>query len=33
MKVTLESQEDGYLDAALARFLTQLPADAVVKVT
>ena len=33
VKVTLESQEDGYLDAALARFLARLPADAVVKVT
>jgi molybdenum cofactor synthesis domain-containing protein len=33
VKVTLESQEDGYLDAALLRFLARLPADAVVKVT
>jgi len=33
VKVTLESQEDGYLDAALARFLARLPVDAVVKVT
>jgi len=33
VKVTLESQEDGYLEAALERLLARLPADAVVKVT
>jgi molybdenum cofactor synthesis domain-containing protein len=33
VKVTLESQDDAYLERALARFLALLPADAVVKVT
>ncbi|MBI3637497.1 MAG: competence/damage-inducible protein A [Candidatus Rokubacteria bacterium] len=33
VKVTLESQDPGYLDGALAAFLGRLPADAVVKVT
>jgi molybdenum cofactor synthesis domain-containing protein len=33
VKVTLESQDDAYLERALGRFLTGLPADVVVKVT
>jgi molybdenum cofactor synthesis domain-containing protein len=33
VKVTLESQDDAYLEGALERFLARLPADAVVKVT
>src|SRR5262245_59408126 len=33
VKVTLESQDDGYLGRALERFLARLPADVVVKVT
>jgi molybdenum cofactor synthesis domain-containing protein len=33
VKVTLESQDQPYLDAALERLLTRLPAGAVVKVT
>ena len=33
VKVTLESQDDAYLERALARLLALLPGDAVVKVT
>ena len=33
VKVTLESQDDAYLDAAFERLLASLPADVVVKVT
>lgn len=33
VKVTLESQDDAYLERALARLLALLPAEAVVKVT
>jgi len=33
VKVTLESRDLGYLDAALAGFLERLPSDAVVKIT
>jgi len=33
VKVTLESQDDGYLERALARLLALVPSDAVVKVT
>jgi molybdopterin-biosynthesis enzyme MoeA-like protein len=33
VKVTLESRDDTYLEAALAAFLERLPADTVVKVT
>ena len=33
VKVTLESRDDAYLEGALGRFLSRLPADAAVKVT
>jgi FAD synthetase len=33
VKVTLESRDRGYVEQALAEFLTRLPVDAVVKVT